>query len=69
VKSERGAYRVIRGGSFDGPAAYLRAAYRTYYGPGSRYSDLGLRPVLDESCSDRLTQRPGSSILFPEANG
>jgi len=47
----------------------MRAAYRNKFSPGDRINFLGLRPVLDESCSDRLTQRPGSSILFPEANG
>jgi formylglycine-generating enzyme required for sulfatase activity len=42
-----GSYRVFRGGcwSFLG-AVYCRAAYRYYYVPTGRFSDLGFRSVL-----------------------
>jgi len=48
VRSERGSPRVERGGSFNNTAAILRAAYRNFNSPGSRYNYLGLRPVLDQ---------------------
>jgi len=40
-----GSGRVYRGGSWSGNARYVRAAFRGNVGPGSRYNDLGLRPV------------------------
>ncbi|MCA9559095.1 MAG: formylglycine-generating enzyme family protein, partial [Myxococcales bacterium] len=38
-----GSYRVYRGGSWDGYAWDVRAAYRYWYSPGDRYSHLGFR--------------------------
>jgi formylglycine-generating enzyme required for sulfatase activity len=40
-----GSYRVIRGGSWNVIAQFLRSAYRHYYGPSSRYGDVGFRLV------------------------
>jgi formylglycine-generating enzyme required for sulfatase activity len=37
------SYRVIRGGSWDSDAVYLRAATRYNYSPSDRYSDIGFR--------------------------
>ena len=37
------AHRVIRGGSWDDVARYVRAAYRYRYEPSHRDSDLGFR--------------------------
>ncbi|WP_197909463.1 formylglycine-generating enzyme family protein [Gemmata massiliana] len=40
---EAGTDRVIRGGGWDGPARYARAAYRTAYAPSIRDGYLGFR--------------------------
>ena len=40
-----GSYRVIRGGSFNYGAGFVRAAIRDYDVPGDRLNYLGLRPV------------------------
>lgn len=41
-----GAYRVIRGGSWDGDAHGCRAACRNDYAPAHRWNDLGFRLVF-----------------------
>ena len=41
-----GSSRVIRGGSWDDGAGYVRSAFRLSYAPGKRDCDLGFRPVL-----------------------
>ncbi len=38
-----GAYRVLRGGSWNADADVCRAAYRNWYAPGNRNNCLGLR--------------------------
>jgi formylglycine-generating enzyme required for sulfatase activity len=38
-----GAYRVVRGGSWGGPAQSVRAAYHYWFVPGFRRDDLGFR--------------------------
>ena len=38
-----GSIRVIRGGSWSSSARYVRSAYRGWFDPGNRYSDLGFR--------------------------
>ena len=43
--SSSGSYRVIRGGSFDYDARYVRAANRAIDDPGSRNFGLGFRPA------------------------
>jgi len=40
-----GSFRVLRGGSWDYSAVYLRSAYRYYFSPFSRYYVLGFRLV------------------------
>ena len=40
-----GDYRVIRGGSWDSGARYLRSAFRLYASPCNRYVFIGLRVV------------------------
>ena len=40
---DTGSGRVVRGGSFDGPAQFLRSAARHYYAPGFRGSLVGVR--------------------------
>jgi sulfatase modifying factor 1 len=45
VGAGTGSYRVNRGGSWLGGAAYWRAAYRSNFGPIGRYGDVGLRPA------------------------
>jgi len=42
-----GDYRVLRGGVWDYFAHHCRVAYRTSYGPLSRYSLFGFRLALD----------------------
>jgi formylglycine-generating enzyme required for sulfatase activity/tRNA A-37 threonylcarbamoyl transferase component Bud32 len=37
--------RVLRGGSFDNAAVYLRSAYRTWDRPTNRYPNFGFRPA------------------------
>jgi|GEM_PF-2456202 len=44
---ERGDYRVLRGGSFDGHPSYLRASNRSYDGPVLRDDDVGFRCVRE----------------------
>ena len=39
----RGTFRVFRGGSWDEPALYVRAAFRYHYGPSYRNRALGFR--------------------------
>lgn len=43
-----GGRRVIRGGSWSGPARLVRAAYRYGLPPGDRYQSLGLRLARDQ---------------------
>ncbi len=43
-----GSNRVLRGGSWDYNAWYCRAAYRFYYSPSARISDIGFRLVRSE---------------------
>ena len=46
IRKVRGTrFRVIRGGSFDLPSVYARAAFRSRYDPSTRYNGLGLRPA------------------------
>ena len=44
--STQGSSRVFRGGSKSVTARECRSAGRNYYGPGSRYDDLGFRVAL-----------------------
>ncbi len=44
--ADSGAYRVLRGGSWDYDGLYLRSALRGYNGPGLRYSSSGFRVVV-----------------------
>ena len=44
--SAEGSYRVFRGGSWSRDAMFVRAARRSWYGPGLRRDDLGLRFFL-----------------------
>ncbi|MEN6627003.1 MAG: formylglycine-generating enzyme family protein [Candidatus Sumerlaeia bacterium] len=45
--AKRGPFRVIRGGSYDSPAAYCRPAARySYYAPSSHFGSWGLRVVM-----------------------
>ncbi len=41
-----GSYRVIRGGSWNNPAGFCRAANRAYFSPGYRIGDTGFRVAL-----------------------
>ena len=43
------ADRVLRGGSWNLTAVNARAALRSWFLPGDRYVNLGLRLVRDES--------------------
>ena len=47
--SDRDAIRVLRGGSWNGDAAYCRAAYRSADAPTSRDTNSGLRLALSPS--------------------
>jgi formylglycine-generating enzyme required for sulfatase activity len=38
-----GSTRVLRGGSWSGPGAYLRSASRLNHGPSTRYHGIGFR--------------------------
>jgi formylglycine-generating enzyme required for sulfatase activity len=40
-----GAFRVLRGGSYNNEDRYCLAAYRNYYEPANRYSFIGFRVV------------------------
>ncbi len=44
-----GSYRVIRGGSWNSNARYVRAAYRAPRGPSNRWSNLGFRLARGQS--------------------
>jgi len=45
TEGDPGAWRVIRGGSFDGVADIARSAFRLHWFPGGRDRDLGFRLV------------------------
>jgi sulfatase modifying factor 1 len=47
--SQFGTLRVLRGGSFDDGPKYLRASYRNWFGPGSRYFSFGFRCLREEA--------------------
>ena len=51
--SDGAAYRVIRGGSWDVNAWYVRAAYRNRYDPSYRLDDIGFRCARVQSDSGR----------------
>ena len=38
-------YRVVRGGSFDNRAMFVRSAYRFNVEPGYQYYSIGFRPA------------------------
>ena len=42
----KGAYRVLRGGGWSGPARHCRSAYRNHWRPGNRDFNVGLRLAL-----------------------
>jgi formylglycine-generating enzyme len=55
-----GAFRVYRGGSWDGSALVVRAACRAWYDPGFRYDSLGFR--CSSSClSESALRHMGSA--------
>ncbi len=37
--------RLLRGGSFTNPSAYVRSAYRIWYAPANRFVNCGFRPA------------------------
>ncbi len=43
-----GAYRVMRGGSWEYSAAYCRVSYRFFNGPSNRDNDVGFRVVVSK---------------------
>ena len=49
---EAGSYRVMRGGSWDSVARFVRSAHRYYLGPYERYHDVGFRLVRTASSSE-----------------
>jgi len=52
-------FKSIRGGSYNRSGEYLRATYRTWYHPGSRFPFLGFRCAVDVEKPAGL-QKPGS---------
>lgn len=48
--------RVYRGGSWFSTAVYARAAYRSWYGPGSRGGNLGFRLCRDADHIERMKE-------------
>jgi formylglycine-generating enzyme required for sulfatase activity len=51
---QSGSYRVLRGGSWDNSARYLRSAGRNYFDPGYRGYVLGFRLVRTKAPSSLL---------------
>ncbi len=49
----KGDLRVVRGGSWDFPAEYARAAFRFRYHPDDRFVDLGFRVVVGGAARTR----------------
>ena len=47
---ETGKYRVLRGGSWDNYAGFVRSAYRNYSSPDDRNDSWGFRPARSPSC-------------------
>jgi formylglycine-generating enzyme required for sulfatase activity len=56
--------RMLRGGSFDVPASYVRSAFRFYYGPAARTYDYGFRPARSTFLR-RTSARPSASTKGP----
>jgi len=60
---DKAARRVVRGGSWGGDARYVRAALRSWLGPGDRYEGLGFRCVrglgVSQAKSERRDAGPG----------
>ncbi len=55
----KGAYKVIRGGSWNRSGQYLRPTYRTWYPPQCTFEFLGFRCAIDASKGlDRLKHQP-----------
>jgi len=44
--TDRGSYRVFRGGKWSYAPRIVRSAYQDYYDPGNRHYDLGFRMAL-----------------------
>lgn len=44
---ETGSDRVLRGGSFDSEARFLRVSFRNWYAPANRVNNVGFRCVLE----------------------
>jgi formylglycine-generating enzyme required for sulfatase activity len=53
--SQKGEYRVLRGGSWFEGSKFCRASYRGWSNPGNRQSYYGFRVILP---LDRLTLQP-----------
>jgi formylglycine-generating enzyme required for sulfatase activity len=60
-----GPARVLRGGSWDSPARYLRSACRSWPGPGLRKGDLGFR--LLSSALGAEPSEPSEPAMLPVA--
>ena len=43
IDEPRGAFRVIRGGSWKSDAGYCRSAFRNFNSPGGRFTGVGFR--------------------------
>ena len=57
--------RVVRGGSFNGPARLARSGRRTSVGAGARLRFLGFRPSLDLPSSVSLEDWPSETFALP----
>ena len=58
VGPDTGSYRVLRGGSWDGAAQYLRSACRFSFVPGSRFNFVGFRLVRSPLALGHSDPRP-----------
>jgi formylglycine-generating enzyme required for sulfatase activity len=61
IDDPRSAFRVIRGGSWNVGARFVRAAFRSHFEPALHYDNLGFRCARVQAKGDEAERRAGRS--------